>query len=108
MKNLYEAIQPLREKYPHLCLSEAVVACLDRNERLEEYCKELREENNKAKELLKLTIVTNYSLHKSCYNCSHFTSDRNCNIGKYLYGIGEKACEWQWEHMDEIIKFLHD
>lgn len=49
MKNLYEAIQPLREKYPHLCLSEAVMACLDHNERLEEYCKELREENNNCK-----------------------------------------------------------
>lgn len=49
MKNLYEAIQPLREKYPHLCLSEAVVACLDHNERLEKYCKELREENENCK-----------------------------------------------------------
>jgi FtsZ-binding cell division protein ZapB len=49
MKNLYESIQPLREKYPHLCLSEAVVACLDHNERLEEYCKELRKENENCK-----------------------------------------------------------
>lgn len=68
------------------------------------FYKELKE----AKELLKLTIDTNYSLHKSCCNCSHFTSDRNCDIGKYLYGTGEKECEWEWKHMGEIINFLHD
>jgi hypothetical protein len=69
---------------------------------------EIAEKYDKAKELLKLTIDTNYSLHKSCYNCSHFTSDRNCDIGKYLYGTGEKECEWEWKHMGEIINFLHD
>lgn len=70
--------------------------------------RELKEQNNKARELLKLTIDTKYSLHKSCYNCSHFTSDRICDIGKYFYGTGEKACEWEWKHMSEIIKFLHN
>lgn len=70
------------------------------------HCLEI--ELKEAKELLKLTIDTNYSLHKSCYNCSHFTSDRNCDIGKYLYGMGEKECEWEWKHMGEIINFLHD
>lgn len=49
MKNLYEAIQTLRDKFPHLCLSKAVMACLDHDERLEKYCKELREENNNCK-----------------------------------------------------------
>lgn len=74
------------------------------NRQLAEWLTELKE----AKELLKLSIDTNYSLHKSCYNCSHFTSDRNCDIGKYLYGTGEKECEWEWKHMSEIINFLHD
>lgn len=69
-----------------------------------DFYKELKE----AKELLKLTIDTNYSLHKSCYNCSHFTSDFNCDIGKYLYGTGEKECEWEWKRMGEIRNFLHD
>lgn len=69
---------------------------------------EIAEKYDKAKRLLKLTIDTNYSLHKSCYNCSHFTSDRICDIGKYLYGTGEKECEWEWKHMGEIINFLHD
>ena len=69
---------------------------------------QLEEQLEKAKRLLKLTIDTNYSLHKSCYNCSHFTSDRNCDIGEYLYGTGKKECEWEWKHMGEIINFLHD
>ena len=70
---------------------------------------EIAEKFDKAKELLKLTTDTiNDNLHKSCYNCNHFTSDRNCDIGKYLYGTGEKECEWEWKHMGEIINFLHD
>lgn len=70
---------------------------------------EIAEKYDKAKELLKLTIDTiSHNLHKSCYNCSHFTSDCNCDIGKYLYGTGEKECEWEWKHMSEIINFLHD
>lgn len=70
---------------------------------------EIAEKYDRAKELLKLTTNTiNYSLHKSCYNCNHFTSNRNCDIGKYLYGTGEKECEWEWKHMGKIIKFLHD
>lgn len=72
------------------------------------FIRELMDELKEAKRLLKLTIDTNYSLHKSCYNCSHFTSDRICDIGKYLYGTGEKECEWEWEHMGEIRNFLHD
>lgn len=69
---------------------------------------EIAEKYDKAKKLLELTMDTSYSLHKSCYNCSHFTSDHNCNIGKYLYGTGEKECEWEWKHMGEIRNFLHD
>lgn len=70
---------------------------------------EIAEKYDRAKELLKLATDTiNHNLHKSCYNCSHFTSDRNCNIGKYLYGTGEKECEWEWKHMGEIRNFLHD
>ena len=66
-------------------------------------------EFKEAKRLLKLATDTiNHNSHKSCYNCSHFTSDCNCDIGKYLYGTGEKECEWEWEHMGEIINFLHD
>ena len=69
----------------------------------------IAEKLDKAKELLKLTTNTiNDSLHKSCSNCSHFTSDRSCNIGKYLYGTGEKECEWEWKHTGEIINFLRD
>lgn len=52
---------------------------------------DLMSELTEAKRLLELTIDTNYSLHKSCYNCSHFTSDRNCDIDKYLYGTGKKG-----------------
>ena len=60
-----------------------------------------------AKRLLKLATDTiNHNSHKSCYNCSHFTSDRNCDIGKYLYGTSEKECEWEWIHMSEIINFF--
>lgn len=70
---------------------------------------EISEKYDRAKELLKLATDTiNHNLHKSCCNCSHFTSDRNCDIGKYLYGTGEKECEWEWKHMGEIRKFLHD
>ena len=96
-----------------LTLDEAIKHCLEvaTEEALNNSSKagmEIAEKYGRAKELLKLTIDTNYSLHKSCYNCSHFTSDRNCDIGKYLYGTGEKACEWEWKHMSEIINFLHD
>ena len=66
------------------------------------------EKCDRAKELLKLTLDTNYSLHKYCYDCSHFTSDHKCDIGKYLYGTGEKECEWEWEHKGEIINFIQD
>ena len=70
---------------------------------------EIAEKFDKAKELLKLTTDTiNDSLHKSCYNCKHFTSNHNCDIGKYLYGTGEKECEWKWKHTEEIINFLHE
>lgn len=70
---------------------------------------EIAEKHNRAKELLKLATDTiNHNPHKSCYNCSHFTSDCNCNIGKYLYGTGEKECEWEWKHTGEIRNFLHD
>lgn len=69
----------------------------------------IAEKFDKAEELLKLATDTiNHNSHKSCYNCSHFTSERNCDIGKYLYGTGEKECEWKWKHMDEIINFLHE
>ena len=70
---------------------------------------EIAEKFDRAKVLLKLATDTiNHNTHKSCYNCSHFTSVRNCDIDKYLYGTGEKECEWEWKHMGEIIKFLHD
>lgn len=70
---------------------------------------EIAEKYDKAKELLRLTTDTiNYGLHKSCSNCSHFTSDRNCDIGKYLYGTGEKECEWEWKYISEVKKVLHD
>lgn len=69
---------------------------------------EREKELAEAKRLLKLTVGTNYSLYKSCSNCSHFTSDCNCDIGKYLYGTDEKECEWEWKYMSEIINFLHD
>ena len=62
-----------------------------------------------AKRLLKLTTDTiNNGLNKSCYNCSHFTSDRNCDIGKYLYGTGEKECEWEWRYADEVEELLEE
>jgi hypothetical protein len=83
----------------------------DNQEILEKRDKMLRDtvaELCEAKRLLKAAVDTNYSLHKSCHNCSHFTSDCNCDIGKYLYGTGEKECEWEWKHMSEIINFLHD
>lgn len=64
-------------------------------------------EFKETKRLLKLATDTiNHNLHKSCYNCSHFTFDSNCDIGKYLYGTGEKECEWEWKHMGEIINFF--
>ena len=70
---------------------------------------EIAEKFDKAKKLLKLTTDTiNNSLHKSCYNCNHFTSNHNCDICKYLYGTGEKECEWKWKHTEEIINFLHE
>ena len=69
---------------------------------------DIAEKYDRAKELLKLTIDTNYSLHKNCYNCSYFTSDHKCGIDKYLYGTGEKECEWKWKHTDEIMNFLYD
>ena len=70
---------------------------------------EIAEKFDRTKELLKLATDTiNHNSHKSCYNCSHFTPNRNCDIGRYLYGTGEKECEWKWKHMDEIINFLHE
>ena len=67
----------------------------------------ITEKLDKAKELLKLTTDTiNSNLHESCSNCSHFTSDHKCDIDKYLYGTGEKECEWEWNHKSEIINFL--
>lgn len=70
---------------------------------------EIAEKYDKAKELLKLATDTiNHNMDKSCHNCKHFTSNQDCDIGKYLYGMGERACEWEWKHMGEIIKFLHD
>lgn len=70
---------------------------------------EIAEKYDREKKLLKLATDTiNHNPHKCCYNCSHFTSDCNCDIGKYLYGTGEKECEWGWEHMGEIRNFLHD
>ena len=84
----------------------------DNQETLEKRDKMLRDtvaELCEAKRLLKLATDTiNHNPHKSCYNCSHFTSERNCNIGKYLYGTGEKECEWEWKHAEEIINFLHE
>ena len=63
----------------------------------------------KAKELLKsATDAIKHNMDKSCHNCKHFTSNKDCEIGKYLYGTGEKECEWEWKHMGEIVKFLHD
>ena len=68
---------------------------------------EIAKKYDKAKELLRLTTDTiNYGLHKSCSNCSHFTSDRNCDIGKYLYGTGEKECEWEWKFKEEAMKLI--
>ena len=70
---------------------------------------EIAEKYDRAKELLKLTTDTiNHSLHKSCYNCSHFTPNRNCDIGKYLYGTGEKECEWEWIYLNtpELKKII--
>lgn len=82
--------------------SEQIIAD---NRQIVEWLMELKD----AKRLLKLATDTiDHNLHKSCYNCSHFTSDCNCDIGKYLYGTGEKECEWEWKHMVEIINFLHD
>lgn len=69
---------------------------------------EIAEKYDRAKELLKLATDTiNHNPHKSCYNCNHFTSNCNCDIGKYLYGTGEKECEWEWKHMNEAMKLVY-
>ena len=95
----------------HRQLSEWLMELKDlRAEQNDQYVfiRELMSELKEAKRLLKLTVDTNYSLHKYCYNCSHSTSDHHCDIDKYLYGTGEKECEWEWKHMGEIRNFLHD
>lgn len=70
---------------------------------------EIAEKFDKAMELLKIaTDAINHSMDKSCHNCKHFTSNRDCDIGKYLYGTGVRECEWEWKHMGEIINFLCD
>lgn len=110
-------------KITGLLVGNAERGCEYRKDTLEEQLKDWKEEFanlnkisygfykelKEAKRLLKLATDTiNHNSHKSCYNCSHFTSDCNCDIGKYLYGTGEKECEWEWKHMSEIINFLHD
>ena len=95
----------------HRQLSEWLMELKDlRAEQNDQYVfiRELMSELKEAKRLLKLTVDTNYSLHKYCYNCSHSTSDHHCDIDKYLYGTGEKECEWEWKHMNEAMKLVYD